>query len=335
MLETIPSPDSAFGRALKKYAHDAFGAELDFRETRPVGLPFFLADRYGFWAAELMGQPAIFMVMSADAADSLNALEKHREIVRTEIDVPLLILTSPALSAEMRRRLVEKRIAFAVPGTQFYVPEAFFDLRSSGPRDTPPPERLSPTAQMLVLAWLQGHPVDDMSLTRLADEYDTAVMSMSRALDELEALQVSRRHVVGRQRRSKFERGGRDLWEFIEPRLQSPVRKKRAVKGYVPLNEAKAAGESALARYTLLASPPTERRAMAAAQWKHTVRRLKLVEADRFDDDRTEIETWSYDPVPLSQGDLVDRLSLYLTVRDDPDERVQQAARQLLEQMSW
>jgi len=47
------------------------------------------------------------------------------------------------------------------------------------------------------------------------------------------------------------------------------------------------------------------------------------------------IEVWSYDPATLSQDGIVDPLSLFLSLRDDPDERVQGALRRMLEGLPW
>ena len=47
------------------------------------------------------------------------------------------------------------------------------------------------------------------------------------------------------------------------------------------------------------------------------------------------VEIWSYDPVPLSDGCVVDPLSLSLSLRDDPDERIHSALGRLLESLSW
>jgi len=60
-----------------------------------------------------------------------------------------------------------------------------------------------------------------------------------------------------------------------------------------------------------------------------------LIVRDAGDPAGDEIETWSYDPAALATSDVVDELSLYLSTRDHPDERVAQAADQLLENMSW
>lgn len=48
-----------------------------------------------------------------------------------------------------------------------------------------------------------------------------------------------------------------------------------------------------------------------------------------------EVETWAYDPGALTRGDVVDKLSLYLSLRDHPDERVGIAAAELLETFEW
>lgn len=149
------------------------------------------------------------------------------------------------------------------------------------------------------------------------------------------ALKIAKSKHVGRQRRLSLQYTGRELWHAVEARLQSPVRKVREVKGRLPDEVAPLAGESALAHYTMLSEPRIARRALAAARWKHITGQFGLAPATPFDHDRVEIETWSYDPHVLARQPAVDRLSLYLSVRHDPDERVAQAAAQLLETFEW
>ena len=158
---------------------------------------------------------------------------------------------------------------------------------------------------------------------------------MSRALDELEGLRLAKaRHVV-RQRRLHMLLGGRELWEAIRERLQSPVRKVRIVGGRVDQHVASLAGESALARYTMLAPPRVETHAILSVQWKGLKERLALSPAGVFDDERTEIQTWAYNPEILARDGVIDRLSLYLSVRASPDERVAQVAEELMETYEW
>jgi len=48
-----------------------------------------------------------------------------------------------------------------------------------------------------------------------------------------------------------------------------------------------------------------------------------------------KIEVWSCNPRLLADGHTVDPLSLYLSLRNSPDERVQQQLEQLVEQVRW
>lgn len=326
----------ALASATEVYAREAFGAHLHLDPIKPLGIPHFLHDRYCLWRGELLDSPAIFIIPQSGSVGGVEDFLKHRDQMRRHLDTRLFVLLLEAVPAALRRRLVEKRVAFISPGTQFYVPEAFLDLRETYSSEPgPPSEQVSPTAQVVILAALLKHDVDDASLTQLADRYQVAIMSMSRALDELEALELARPHRVGRQRRLSLRFDGGELWRAVEGRLQSPVRKSRYVTGQLPVSEAVLAGESALARYTMLTEPRIECRAVPAAAWKRMARHLGLEPAWAYDERRIEVQTWAYDPQILSENEVADRLSLYLSARHDADERIAQAAEQLLEPFGW
>ncbi|MBX3562616.1 MAG: hypothetical protein KF780_12495 [Sphingomonas sp.] len=338
MLETDPTLDGAEAKAAEAYVQSAFGLRLDLEPVAPRNLPHFLLDRYRLWQGNLLGQTVLLAAWKnwrpgmGFTADFL----KHRELLRRELDVQLVVLLLEQAPAAIRRQMVERRIAFLSPGNQLYIPEALIDLRERGVRAVARPgDQITPTAQLVILAALLGEPLDEANLTALAERLHVAVMSMSRAADELEALQLAKAHFVGRQRRLHLLFQGRDLWERVRDRLQSPVRKVRRVRGALVDQVAPRAGQSALAYHTMLAEPRIERRAIAAARWKELAPQLDDAAASAFDEGVIELETWSYDPAVLARDGVVDPLSLYLSVRHDPDERVAQAAEQLLEPFGW
>ncbi|MDP3176480.1 MAG: hypothetical protein Q8M76_01165, partial [Spirochaetaceae bacterium] len=128
----------------------------------------------------------------------------------------------------------------------------------------------------------------------------------------------------------------RELWDQAAARLQSPVRKVRTVGIPFPQQfPARLAGESALSLYTDLSSPRVQRLAVASANWNQLVRDHGLLSREAGDPHGDEVETWGYDPAALATDTIVDRLSLHLSTRDHPDERVAQAAEQLLETVPW
>ena len=48
-----------------------------------------------------------------------------------------------------------------------------------------------------------------------------------------------------------------------------------------------------------------------------------------------EVQVWMYNPGNLAKNFLVDKLSLYLSLRDSSDERVQKELKSLIEEMTW
>lgn len=335
-----PTDFDRLATAAENYILRAFGANLDLQPLAPAGLPHFLQDQYRFWKGTLMGQPTILMAVAntRPGTGATASFLKHRDLVKRELGASLVLMLLDRTTAAIRRQLVERKVGFVVPGTQLYVPEALLDLRERERTDvpaTPARAQMSPTAQTLVLAALLGQQIEGANLTEVAERLRVAVMSVSRALDELEGHQVAKARHVGRQRRLHFALSGADLWRAVQPLLQNPVRATRTLVGELPDDVGLLAGESALAHYTMLAAPRVERRALAAARWKAAHRDLALKPATPFDDGQFEIETWSYDPRVLANGATVDPLSLYLTVRNHTDERVAQAADQLLEQFEW
>lgn len=327
-------------QAAEAYARKAFDAALTLESLRPPGLPFFILDRYALWRGEIFGRLCAFMAPNPVGGDQgLGELTRHREIVRKLSPQQPLVLVFESLPAGLRRKLIAERIAFMVPGAQLFIPEMLLELR-----DGRSPKRIaaqasgrfSPTTQVVVIAALLQQDVDGASATALARRLGVAAMSMSRAFDELQAAGIADAKLRGRQRTLWMRFHGRALWQETERYLQSPVRKVRQV--VIPYPEhfpGLVAGESALSLSTALAAPRTQTLAVAAAEWNRLVREHGLKMAEPGDAAADEVETWTYDPRALSRDRVVDRLSLYLSVRDHRDERVAQAAEQLLETVSW
>jgi hypothetical protein len=48
-----------------------------------------------------------------------------------------------------------------------------------------------------------------------------------------------------------------------------------------------------------------------------------------------ELEVWSYSPKLFGENGVVDRSSLFLSIREDNDERVQSALEVMMEQVEW
>lgn len=322
----------------EEFLQKSFGIRLGLQDVHAPSLPHFLLDGYRLWQGQLEGQPLLLVMIRNPGQGAITHFVKHREMLRERLGIKLILLLLPRTPAAIRRQLVDRQIGFLAPGAQVYIPEAFLNLegRSGRAHSEPQQDRFGPATQLLILAALYGQVTNGMHLTELAERLKLSIMSMSRTLDELENRGIAEARQVGRQRKLHLNLGGRALWDIAAPLLQSPVRKSRTVRGKIPENRAPFAGESALARVTMLAEPRFPHRAVAAIRWKRLEADLGLRTGFDFDDsDRIELETWSYEPCLFARDSAVDPLSLYLSVRHSSDERVAQAAEQLLETFEW
>lgn len=337
MLDTHTELDAA-AAAAETYIEATFGIGLELEPIAPKNLPHFILDRYRLWKGSLLGHPMLLVAGSGwKPGEGFTAdFIKQRDFLRERLNVPLVLLLLEHAPAAVRRQMVARKIGFVTPGSQLYIPEALLNLSERSARARPEPTGIiSPTAQLMLLAALQGEQLDDANQTELAVRFQVAVMTISRTFDELETLGVARTLHVGRQRHVHLLTQGNELWANVKDKLQTPVRKVRRVYGFLDREVAPRAGETALAHYTMLSEPRVEHRAIAAAHWKKTERQLQESSAFDLAGPPMELETWTYDPALLARDDFVDPLSLYLSVRYSLDERVAQAADQLLEPFGW
>ena len=88
-------------------------------------------------------------------------------------------------------------------------------------------------------------------------------------------------------------------------------------------------GQNALAEYGMLVEANHEITAIGKKQYQA----IKSKTDPQYGVNR--IEVWKYAPEVLSESGFVDKLSLYLSMRGDEDERTQKELRLLLEEMKW
>lgn len=63
---------------------------------------------------------------------------------------------------------------------------------------------------------------------------------------------------------------------------------------------------------------------------QHTIEELPAPEPQSI-----ELEIWNYSPLLFQEDNVIDRFSLYLSLRDNVDERVQSALEKMMEEVVW
>jgi hypothetical protein len=85
----------------------------------------------------------------------------------------------------------------------------------------------------------------------------------------------------------------------------------------------------------MLAPPEYTTYALSREDWKALRQRHKINEVPAQDPDASEVEVWWYPPALFAEDGIVDRLSLYLSLKEDRDERTETALEEMMEKFKW
>ncbi|MEI8299422.1 MAG: hypothetical protein WCH32_15555 [Pseudomonadota bacterium] len=323
--------------AIQRYLHDTLGLRASVGPWAGAStLPYFLQEAFAVRQLTLHGHDLLLALDRSSHPPKLLELRTQLERLRAAGQLPVIYVTD-ALASYERKRLVEQRVPFLVPGNQLYLPDLGIDLREYFRQPTTAAgATLSPATQAILITLLLRKPWrNDWVLAEIVAQLGYTPMTLTRALRELAAagLAAVKRH--GRERHLYAEGTAAELWERARTALRSPVQ--RSV--WVPAAPSNApalrlAGLSALARLTPLADPPWPVYAMGPSQWRQAKGEGTTLLPQRADGG-CEWQLWTYSPALLRGTPLVDPLSLTLSLEQGADERVQMALDVLRQQFPW
>lgn len=324
--------------AVYAYLREILGVEPGLHAWAEQGkLPYFLQDAYSVRELTLLDRRMLLAIDQRLTRPSLVDVRVQVEKLRQIAGVPVVYVTQSLASYE-RRRLIELKVPFLVPGNQLYLPEIGIDLREYFRRPTVEAKAaLSPATQAMLISVLMRDPWRaQWQPAEVVGQLGYTAMTLSRAVQETTAAGIAALRTEGRVRWLRTERTAAEAWEHMRPMLRSPI-KRRIWARPIPESQAphgRLAGLSALARFSMLAEPTWPTYAISAAQWKTaTTAGLEILPEPL--PGACEWEVWHYDPALVPASDTVDPLSLTLSLQDDTDERIQLALDELRAHFPW
>ncbi len=320
---------------LKRYLKEALGVDVQLNPWHDEeNLPFYLRNLYAFFELKVLSLPCLAMMVKEETEQTPATIEKHMSQVQLRWHHGVIYVRS-RMTAYHRKRLIEHKIPFIVPGNQMYLPFLATDLREHFRSSRSAGSPLSPATQTIILYALLHTGEFRVTPKHLAESLGYSAMTMTRALDELEAAQLGKITREGRERVLRFEQGRETLWKSALELLRSPVKKRLWIRRAEKDSPFMKAGLSALAAYSRLAPPSNPVFALAGKQWKKLEAKRSMVVLPVAEPDACELEIWSYPPELFAENGLVDRFSLYLSMQENEDERVTSALEEMMEQVSW
>lgn len=323
--------------AVRQYLGETIGIQPSFSEWKAAQqIPYAIRGGYDFSQIHLLGHELIAITPKAAEEFSAAKLAKHFAWLDENYHRAGVFIAK-GLESYNRKRLIEQKVPFIVPGNQLYLPDLGIDFREHlrGVRKKRP--KLSPSAQMVLLAKLLDKFTSEVwTATILAEFFQSTKVTMGRAIDDLESHELIETRTEGREKQVHFKMSACDLWEKAKPILRSPIQRQVFAEN-VDLPVGTVAGLSALSERSMLVEPPRKVRALSNKEWKllQEDANLRIIPKASSEMAPLELEVWRYDPRLLSEDGMVDPLSLYLSLAETGDERVEGALDEILEGIKW
>jgi DNA-binding MarR family transcriptional regulator len=318
---------------------DAFGLKINLHPLEPTQLaklPLYLRSFYKFYNGSIIGSKLIWAKIKENDEWTPDQLQKQGQQLQHLFDAQVVFVID-GLQSWNRKRLIEKRIAFAQPFKQLYIPHLFVqlgDTAQSAWQAEDATAKLSAPAQLALLYHLQVQSIENRPFQQLAEQLQYSAMTVTRIMQELKSAKLLHVKTADRKKTGVFYDSGKELWGKAKSKLLSPVREQWFTDELPSNKNFYLAGDTALAEYTLLAETGQKTYAIGKDEFGFLKKSGELKQLDKKYGD-FKIEVWLYSLKLLSKAKEVDKLSLYLSMRGHTDERINRALDDLLNEMQW
>ncbi|MBN2425262.1 MAG: hypothetical protein JXR46_15320 [Calditrichaceae bacterium] len=318
----------------KKYLKETLGLEIDIEAINPAqqkNFPLFIRQLYGFYKAKLLGRDIILLKNKNEETATTDNLRKHAQMVEQALEKPV-VFVFPFLQAYNRKRLIQKQVAFIVPGKQMFIPQLLIDFKEFGKFAPPKTGKLLPAAQCLLFYHLLKENLELLPLKAVAEKLNYTQATVTRAVQSLIHNELADKTGKNKEVRIQFKEQKYDLWKRALPVLQNPVKKVYNL-GEMPREEILYhAAFTALTHYTNMSQDRKKYYAMAEKEFQK-LKMNKKIQIVQTNEGEILLEVWKYAPGILAKNRIVDPLSLYLTLKGEKDERIEFELEKMIEKL--
>ena len=287
------------------------------------GLWLELIANFKMMQFDFNGQVMLLLVAKGEMDYTNVQRRKISERIESIKHIPAVFYFDNLLTYE-RDRLVEQGVYFIVADKFAFVPTLIINRLSTKSEIK---ELFYPSTQYILLYHLQIESLDGLSLKELEDKVPYKYKTIAKSIKQLEALGLIRLE-GNRNKKLVFELSGKELWDKASTNLIDPIKSIEYTSDVFP--EGDIGGISALSHYSMLVPEDVPTRVLTA-EWVRE-HKYSIPELHSFEDTQ-RIEIWKYPPSGTSG--YVDKLSLFLTLKDDKDPRVEKEIEIMMNEIKW
>ena len=311
-----------------QYLEKMFGERM---EITPLGdeyqnlLPLIIRESYKLFKTYILNKEVCLLFGLNDNEYTPVQLRKQKQLVTKVTEMPVVFVFKKLHSYNIQR-IIAQRVNFIVIDKQMYLHDFLINL-SKPKKDTKTTDTLiPPIAQCALLYHIQKSSLQDKTIEDISQIFSCSYPTAARVVSWL-----ADNNLIDlpneKTKRLIFSDDNKSLWKKAIGLLRSPI--ERIVYTDELLENACISGINALSAYSMLNDESRRCYAINKTKFKE----LKI-QTDKLYGENT-VQIWRYDPCVLSENGKVDKLSLYLSLRDNSDERIQIELENMIKEIKW
>ena len=305
--------------------------EIKLKKVKNI-FPIFLTNIYNFYDLRILDTSCILLEI-LDDLPGVDVIKKHLKRIEELTNQPI-VLYYKAITRYRRKSLIENRIPFIIEDGQMFLPFLSLDLKKMSPCLERKATAFTPSEQLLFLYFLYNKDTV-VNTTEVARNMGFTSMTASRALNKLYDAKLVTFEFGGRTGRSKEYKRILDP-EYFKKGLRyikTPV--KRVIYVEEAPQNSLIAGLEALSELSMINPPVYMVRAISSKclneQDLKIINNMDIIKDNKF----VQLEVWDYDPKLFTEKEYPDPMSLYASLKDENDERIEMALDEMLRGEVW
>lgn len=303
-------------------------------------LPFYLKQGYQFFVGKKFfnNEDIILVIPLGTELPKISQLKNNLKQIKGLFNSEVVLVVDN-IPSYIKNRLIKQNISFIAPGKQLYMPNLLIQLDEKRQHRVKPGKSLSPSSQVIFIYFIldKSNTIEEYSFSDLSKKFKYSPMGITNAIKHLESNNLC--EVIGKKwKHISFTKSKSELWEMAIDLLINPVKEIWYVE-IIPVKwKLLKSNITALANYTIINPENTVYYATDSRSFKIMKENNDLIGLNKFEG-KYCLEIWKYDPMllinNLEKNDLVDPLSLYLSLQNNHDERIKMELDKLKNKYLW
>jgi len=299
-------------------------------KLRGINADMFL--RFSFYRMEFNNQ-SLCVIQAKKKQDSLTPL-KYKQITKQAeilVSMPVVVILD-SLTYYERKRLINQGVYFIISDKYAFL--LFLIVNVQAIKKDISSAKLTPAAQYLLLYYLLSEKLkEEYTIKDLEHIMPYNYLALARAVANLENCKLCSAEIKDNTgiKYIRFGNSKRELWTKAQNYLSSPVKKVLFCDAIPPKGNFYISGVNALSQYSHLNSEQYETQAIWDKLFNPFETQFNEVEG------LYKIEIWKYPTTMpfLSNHNVVDKLSLYLSMKNEADTRIENELEIMIEELNW